>query len=143
MKANTYSGLEIKQLLQSRGVSVRQMAEMLEVTAQSVYEILRKPEVKRSTALKFYDALDVQIPDSKNLINKDIKESKENYAIYSPEYIEELKAIIAEQKEELKEQREELKEKTRLLSQLAQSNAALIEKLGKFSASGLLAGYDA
>ncbi|GAB4044651.1 helix-turn-helix domain-containing protein [Spirosoma litoris] len=133
MKANIYNGQSIRMLADQRGITVKDLSEMMNVTRQSVYEVFRKESLKRATVLKFLDAMGAKESDVLALQNTNIKE---NVQESKDDYIAKLLAKIEKQENVISEQ-------TNTIAQLAQANLSLIEKLGKFSASGLLAVLDA
>jgi transcriptional regulator with XRE-family HTH domain len=133
MKTNIYNGQYIRMLADQKGITVKDLSEIMKVTRQSVYEVFRKESLKRTTVLKFLDAMGAKESDVIALQNAAIKE---NVQESKDDYIAKLLAKIEKQENVISEQ-------TNTIAQLAQANLSLIEKLGKFEASGLLAEYDA
>jgi transcriptional regulator with XRE-family HTH domain len=125
-QANQPIGLKLKELAKKRKIAISDIAIALNITPQGVYDIFRRTSVSTRTIERFCEAVGV---DPQVVM-------QENTLKYSVDSENPLSRLIEDQKSEIDYLR-------KLVSQLAQSNAALIEKLGKFEASGLLAEYDA
>ncbi|GAB2585854.1 hypothetical protein [Spirosoma areae] len=136
MNAEKHNGDTIRLLAESKGVSVKELSEKMNVTRQAVYEVFRRDNVKFSTVMKFYQALGVSQVDVENFENNHIKEKLTFIEENDKEY---LRTIITQQAKALVEKERQLSEQTATIAQLAQSNHALIVQLGKFQASEMLA----
>ncbi|GAB4049388.1 helix-turn-helix domain-containing protein [Spirosoma litoris] len=132
---SAHMGERLKELAHKKNISAKHIADEIGITRAGVYDTYKRKSLSTRTLEKYCQIIGVDI-------NEVIQVKEESLDIIQEKtgsqekYIQELKATIAEQKKQIDDQ-------AKLLAQLAQSNTALIEKLGKFNASGLLAVLDA
>jgi DNA-binding Xre family transcriptional regulator/uncharacterized coiled-coil protein SlyX len=127
-------GLKLKKLAKTKKIPVADIATSLSISPQGVYDIFKRKSIGSETLRRICEAIGVNpnevLSEDSNMeitlktSNSLIKEVDSLKAT-----IERLELLVAEQ--------------SHTIARLAQSNQALIEKLGKFEASGLLAEYDA
>lgn len=119
-------GLLLKQLAKREKVPVNDIAASLSISPQGVYDMFRRTSVSTRTIERFCQAIGI---DPREILQENtvkINSTNENTSL----------SLIEDQRNEIEYLR-------KLVAQLAQSNQALIEKLGKSEAGGLLAEYDA
>ncbi len=115
-------GSKIKSLMESKNITVIDIAEKTGKTRATVYDIQKKPDINTSVLRLFAEILDVPITDffEESKLNQEIlKENKSKEQILierkDAEYIKQLKEILSSKKEIIAAQKETLLVKTDLL----------------------------
>jgi uncharacterized coiled-coil protein SlyX/DNA-binding Xre family transcriptional regulator len=124
-------GLQLKQLAKSKKIPISDIAERMHLSTQGVYNIFTRKSVGSEVLIKFCEAIGANPNEVLGIgsVGRLTSNINNDQTYMFQKQIEELQKLVAQQ--------------SQTIAQLAQSNQALIEKLGKFEASGLLAEYDA
>ncbi|MDI9871872.1 helix-turn-helix domain-containing protein [Flectobacillus roseus] len=126
MKYNI-NGLIISDLMVKKNFTASSLARKLDMTRANVQNILKRDSIKEELVVRILDVLGYSIEDVEEMIAKNSFADKEEQILQSTDSLMEiLKKIEVSFSDELKAKNEELKRKDEQISQLLQTNNALV-----------------
>lgn len=133
-----HMGQRIRELAHEKNISAKEIADKTGMTRAGVYDTFKRKHLTDKTVEKFCEVIGIDVNQALYLSNDELSNQAESTkpVDFQAKYLKELEQRVAEQSKQISEQ-------SKQLAQQAQTIMSLVEKLGKFEASELLAEYDA